>query len=541
MIGKKLLAAIVAAGVLSGGAALAGATFRASLEPVWGPDEAAHLLRRAGFGGTPEQIEYLVRMGRDDAVDYLVDYEKIPIGDPPYPIGENDTRPLERRLLADLSPEERSQIQNMIRRLNDRHMESVRDWWIRRMIVTNRPLQEKMTLFWHGHFTSEYRKVRNWRQMYEQNDFLRENALGDFETLLIGISKDPAMLRYLDNARNVKTSPNENYARELMELFSLGEGEYSERDIKEAARAFTGWGVDPDGFRFYPRFHDFGTKTFFGRKGRLDGEDVVKMILRHPNASRFMARNLLEFFVYRDPEEDAVEDLARIIRDEDFVFKGVIRQLLRSDEFYSERARFSLIKSPVELAVGSVRALQIDTVNPRGLFNACREMGQVLFQPPNVKGWDSGQRWITSNTLFARYNFGRKLMGETRRRGRTLAGRMADLASPENGPATGGGMAMMDEMRMRPTLAQISGSTVATTVYDPRPVLERFELHTAEEITDHYVRRLLQRSISQERRQVLVEALSPASRPFQRNARDAAERIRALLTLIMSMPEFQLN
>lgn len=532
-----LCLAVVLTGPLS--TPLAASDFRAGDASGWSWAEAAHLLRRAGFGGTPEQIEKLAGLGRDAAVDYLVDFENVPIGDKPYPMRTNDTRPLEQRLLADLTPEKRSEVNQRLRRLNDQHMAAVRDWWVRRMIVSNRPLQEKMTLFWHGHFTSGYREVRSWRDMYRQNEFFRDNALADFETLLQGISRDPAMVKYLDNARNVKTSPNENYARELMELFSLGEGSYDEKDIKEAARAFTGWGVNLEGFRFYPLRHDFGKKTFFGKRGRFDGDDIVAILMRHPNTSRFMARNLLEFFVYREPSSEAVEGLARIIRDHDFGFREVMRTLLKSDEFYSDRVMFAQIKSPVDLVIGAVRSIDMDTVNPRGLYNACRQMGQNLFQPPNVKGWDGDARWITTSTLFSRYNFGKKLVGNARSTGATtLAGRIA--AAGGDGDAAGKMMMMDDDVAMRPTLAQIGGSVVATAAYDPAPVLAEYGLTSPDEIVAHYTRRLLQRELSPERTAILVEALSPGQKPFRLDAPGAAQRIRDVISLIMSTPEFQL-
>ena len=498
---------------------------------------AAHLLRRAGFGGTPEQIAALVSLGREGAVDYLVDYEQVPIGDEPYPLEHADVEPLERRLLADLGDTERQEINQMLRRLNDQHMQAVREWWVRRMIVTNRPLQEKMTLFWHGHFTSGYREVRDWRDMYVQNELFREHALGDFRALLISISRDPAMLRYLDNDRNVKTNPNENYARELMELFTLGEGKYDERDIKEAARAFTGWGRDFEGFRFYPQRHDFGVKNFFGNKGRFGGEDVIDILLRHPSCSRWMARKLLEFFVLPDPTKDDIESLAKIVRAKDFDFREILRWLLKSELFDSDRARFAQIKGPVDLVVGAVRALGIADVNPTGLYAQCRAMGQNLFQPPNVKGWDGQERWITTNTLFARYNFGVKLVGEgVPDRGRTSGGGLAALRARMRGDESTNEM-----MMMRRNLAQIGPGVVATAPYDANAVLEGLQTKTPDAVLEHYVRRLVGRELEPERMRVLLDAFSPASSPFRAEAKDAATRIRALVALILSLPEYQLG
>ncbi len=563
----RILHAMLTVCAMSAVWAMPGAAVAAGKSPLdasddapFGIAEAAHLLRRAGFGGTPEQIAQLASLGRDAAVDILVDYDRIPIGHAPYDADESTTIALERRLAEELTDEQQRDTRDKLRRLNNRHMEGVRAWWLERMVVTNRPLQEKMTLFWHGHFTSGYREVYSWRDMYRQNEFLREHALGDFRDLVLGISRDPAMVKYLDGARNVKQSPNENYARELMELFTLGEGSYSERDIKEAARAFTGWGVDEAGFRFYPDRHDEGTKSFFGRRGRLDGEDVVDMLMRHPSAPRFMARNLLESFVYREPSDEVVEALAGRIRKHGFEFREVMRDLLRSDAFYSQKARFSQVKSPVDLVVGAARALEIEAVHPYGLYVACREMGQMLFQPPNVKGWDGDDRWITASTLYARYNFGRRLVepgrkdravtrgGKERRGKRDGAG--ADSGA-DAGDAMSGAMTDMqsgpprlyadDELAMTLSMAEIRPDVVATESYDPAPVIERYELGDAAAIVDHYLARLVQRPIDDERRAVLVAALSPAGNPFRLDAPDAARRIRDVLVLMMSMAEYQVH
>ena len=217
--------AIVAVAMLPGSASASSkVSFKASSGAPWSFEQAAHLLRRAGFGGTPDQIEHLVQMGRDRAVDYLVDYEQVPIGDSAYPMRENDVKPLERRLLTDLEQSERERITMMLRRLNDQHMQAVRDWWTRRMVVTNRPLQEKMTLFWHGHFTSGFREVRGWREMYAQNEFFRENALADFETLLMGVAKDPAAYREMLRRIATAWSPSVFWLPELPEApLAVGE------------------------------------------------------------------------------------------------------------------------------------------------------------------------------------------------------------------------------------------------------------------------------------------------------------------------------
>ncbi|MCH7813844.1 MAG: DUF1800 domain-containing protein, partial [Planctomycetes bacterium] len=324
----------------------------------WDADRAAHLLRRAGFGGTPEQIEFLTSLGAKEAVDYLVDYEKIPLNDPDFvPITEPDMLQM-RAQRREASDEQRKQTRRRLGQLHRRQLGQLQAWWLRRMILTSRPLQEKMTLFWHGHFTSEFRKVKNSTWLWNQNQFLRTNALGTLRELLIGISKDPAMLRYLDNATNRKAEPNENYARELMELFTMGEGNYTEDDVSEAARAFTGWTATNQGSHLVKRQHDDGKKTVLGRRGRFDGEDVIDIILEQPATARHRAGKLLVFFVEPEPPRELINALAAVLRRSGYDFRETMRVLLGSKVFYSPRAMYAKIKSPVELIVGSVRLLE---------------------------------------------------------------------------------------------------------------------------------------------------------------------------------------
>lgn len=262
-----------------------------------------------------------------------------------------------------------------------------------------------MTLFWHGHFTSGFREVRSSHLLYQQNQLLREHALGNFYQLLLRISTDPAMLIYLDSARNRKEQPNENYARELMELFTLGEGQYTEADIKAAARAFTGWTIDDRQFRFRRRQHDYDDKTFMGRTGPWNGGDIIQIILEQPAAHHYIVTRLWEFFCYDEPERSVVRGLSTTFRKNDFDIRPVVRQILTSRGFYSIQSRGRRIKSPVQLSVGTIRALGITEYDALALNRVLGEMGQVLFQPPNVKGWDGGHKWINTATLFSRYNF----------------------------------------------------------------------------------------------------------------------------------------
>jgi uncharacterized protein (DUF1800 family) len=264
-----------------------------------------------------------------------------------------------------------------------------------------------MTLFWHNHFVSSQQKVRFARLMYTQNATLRANALGSFASLLHAASKEPAMLIYLDVAQSRKGQPNENFAREVMELFTLGEGRYTEQDIKEAARAFTGWSLDRDTgqYLFRPGIHDTGVKTVLGRSGCFDGDAVLDVILAQPQTSEYITAKLWREFVSADPDPREVKRIAQIFRGQDYDVKAALRGLLLSDAFWSADNRGTLVKSPVELVVGTLRQLEVAPGSAMPFAVASSGMGQNLFSPPNVKGWPGGETWINSNTLLARKQF----------------------------------------------------------------------------------------------------------------------------------------
>lgn len=286
---------------------------------------------------------------------------------------------------------------------------ALQTWWLQRMIASPAPLQEKMTLFWHGRFTSSPEKGTSAQELLLQNQLFRQYALGNARDLTLHVSQDPAMLRYLDNNVNDRAHPNENYARELMELFTLGIGNYTEQDVRESARAFTGWTFrrNPDGtgsFYINRAQHDDGVKTFLGQSGNFDGGDIVRIIFRQPAAATFLAKKLLAFFVYMDPEPALVDRVAGLIAKHDFNLQPVMSTLLRSNVFFSDRAYRALVKSPVEFVVGTHQLFGVPDVAPIELA-MLRSMGQVLFYPPNVKGWDGGAAWLNSQTILTRENF----------------------------------------------------------------------------------------------------------------------------------------
>jgi uncharacterized protein (DUF1800 family) len=351
---------------------------------------AAHLLRRAGFGGTPDEVRrYAAMRARDAAAALLALPSPHSIAPPPQasvggPLGKREVRESTTALQL---------------------------WWLNRMLTTPAPLQEKMTLYFHGHFTSRA-TGRFPRITYDQNALFRDNATGNLRELTRAVSKDAAMLIYLDGANNVAAHPNENYARELMELFTLGVDNYTEDDVRQSARAWTGWRVDRrhDRVFFDPRLHDDGRKTFLGRTGNFTGDDIVDIIFDQAQCARFFAASLLNWFVYNDPEMELINNVADLLRRHNYELTPVLGTLLASNIFYSQRAYRALVKSPVEFVIGTYKTLGLPAVNASAL-PALMQMGQTLFFPPSVAGWPGGENWLTSGTMIARQNFLTRLLG----------------------------------------------------------------------------------------------------------------------------------
>jgi uncharacterized protein (DUF1800 family) len=392
-----------------------------ALSPYQGPWDArlaAHLLRRAGFGGSPEDIARFAAMPVDAAIGSLIHYPK-DTGLPGAPDTMDDSYGQERRILEQSRKGglDDATLQAMRMQVGQSRQKSniaLASWWLERMIKSPAPLQEKMTLFWHGHFTSTvFQKGITPKEAVDQNWIFRSNALGNVREITHAVSHDPAMLKYLDNARSNKDHPNENYARELMELFTLGIGNYTETDIRESARAFTGYSVlgpaRGGGFVFNERQHDSGRKHFLNAIGDLNGDDVVEVIFKQPVAQRWFAQKLLNFFVYNNPEPELVEALGMLIKQNDFQMGPTMATLLGSNVFFSDRAYRALVKSPIEFVVGTYKTFGLSTVTPETIGSLNR-MGQVPFHPPSVKGWDGGATWINSQTMLVRENFVNTLM-----------------------------------------------------------------------------------------------------------------------------------
>ena len=376
----------------------------------WSRRLAAHLHRRAGFAATWAQLDACVKLGPATAVDRLCN--------PPATANDFEST---SAMLAE-------------RTVAGGDSTRLAAWWLYRMLNTPDPLLEKLTLFWHGHFATGAAKVEKARMMLDQNELLRRHTRGPFERTVGAISRDPAMLIYLDSASNRRIHPNENFARELMELFTLGVGNYTEGDVKEVARAFTGYEVMGDAFRFDHSQHDTGTKSFLGRSGDFGGDEAIRIILDQPAASQFIARKLIRFFVFDEPAapDALVEPIAKDLREHGFQIGPVVQRILGSNVFFSDHAIGQKVRSPVELVVGLLRALG-GTTNLVQLAQGTADLGQSLFQPPNVKGWDGGRAWINSSTLLGRVN----LVGKILAASETQFGRAgADLSAAVNADAT---------------------------------------------------------------------------------------------------------
>lgn len=387
----------------------------------WTLNEAAHLLNRAGFGGSPDEIRDFHAHGRTRAVDLLFSSNDAPDAFPlpEWATGEQALADMRRRaeqrrelqqasrgLSAEEADKLRRETFQKAQQENRRHALEAQGWWFRRITGSRSPLREKMTLFWHDHFATSVQKVRQPVLMVQQNELFRRHAFGSFRELTQAILMDPAMMLYLDTQNSKKGKPNENFAREVMELFTLGEGNYSEEDIREAARAFTGYQINRRNGRVLHnrRQWDATPKTIFGKTGPFDGRDVINLIFEKPGAAVFMARKIWEFFVYDNPSAAALGDLADTLRKADYQIEPLLREIFLSKEFYAEASIRSQIKSPIQFIAGLLRQLEIK--NPPNGFpiTAQQQLGQVLFMPPNVAGWDWGQAWINTNTLLTRYN-----------------------------------------------------------------------------------------------------------------------------------------
>ncbi len=380
----------------------------------WNRGCAAHLLRRAGFGGAPDDVDAAAARGLADTLQWMFD---VPPKAAPDPVDQA------LRALGNALPYD--------------EIASLQGAWVHRMVHAPCPLVERLALFWHGHFATGQQKVGNAAWMREQVDGFRARAFGPFGDLLRGVARDKAMLRWLDGESSVAKAPNENFARELFELFGLGIGHYAEADVREAARAFTGSRIVGDEYHFEPSLHDSGIKHVLGRIGALTGDDVIARVLELPASAAFLARKLYEHFAGPAPADELLAPLAERLVQDGFGLAGALGMLFRSRGFYAPACRLTLIKSPAEYAVGAVLALGA-RYPASDVAIAMADMGQRLYYPPSVKGWDGGRAWVSSQALFARQRFARALVTATGEG--TAVGKRTDLEGPVRGIATDAGI-----------------------------------------------------------------------------------------------------
>jgi uncharacterized protein (DUF1800 family) len=421
----------------------------------------AHVLRRAGFGATPAELDFCANLGFEGTLDRLLNYEPV------------DMSAFEAELAA--------------KNYDLTRLDGIQRWWLYRMRFSPRPLEEKMTLFWHGHFASTNNKVERPPYMAIQNALFRRMALGGFGDLVLDVTRDPAMLVFLDGRDNGRRRPNENYARELFELFTLGIGNYTENDIREAARALTGWTIRNDRFFDNATNHDTGSKTILGQTGNWNGADLCRIAVAHPACAQFIARKLIRFFVTDQPTPDFVARMVDVFRSSGMSVRSLVGALFRSPEFRDEANVRALIKSPAEFVVGAMRHLDIAQL-PNDFPNELRREQQDLFNPPGVEGWEGGQFWLSSTTFLHRTNFLKRL-------------------TSDNDPA---GKKFLD-------IAALWGTRTDTAA------------------VDYLVDRLLDGDMAAEGRQAIVAWLSKAT------TQSRTRRRRGAVHLVMSASTYQLN
>ena len=382
-------------------------------EKLWDRTMAAHLLNRAGFGGTPAEIEKLHAMGLENAVDSLIHAEDD--GDlfpRPMMVMPSERFAFKERIRAAGTEDDRKAIRQELNQLERSNMLDLRLWWLNQMRYTTAPLREKATLFWHGHFATSNQKVNDPYMMWSQNETLRHDALGKFPTLLKAMSRDPAMIRWLDLGDSRKNHPNENFAREVMELFSLGEGHYTEKGIQESARAFTGYRVNPETATFFFKEYEFDPtqKTFFGKTGAFTGDEIIDAIVAQPQCARYIGRKLWVFFVKENPSDETVSDVAELMLSNGYDIGSTLTTIFKSAAFYSPKVVHHQIKGPVQWMMQATKMLEIPLPDALVLENSLSALGQVVFAPPNVKGWDGGRAWISASSLLYRYNLAAYLL-----------------------------------------------------------------------------------------------------------------------------------
>ncbi len=436
----------------------------------WDLKKVGHLYRRAAFGATMAELERGLSDGPSKTIQRLLQ------GEAEQPSFEQTSKVMGNPRSLPPSAEQA--------RLSA--------WWLWRIQNTHHPLREKLTLFWHNHFATSNAKVANAQLMLQHYRTLYKQALGDFRALLHDMTFDPAMLIWLDAKDSRKGQPNENFAREVMELFSLGIGNYTEADIREASRALTGYGLNKaNALVFQAKYHDNGEKTIFGQSGAFRGEDIVRLCLEQPACAEFICRKLYRLFISEssEPSDELIAPLAELYRKSQYNTASVVETILKSQHFFSTAAYRQRVKAPVEFAIGIVRGLEGQPgVLP--LAEAFEQLGQSLLAPPSVKGWDGGTAWLNAQSLLYRQNL---------------------------------------------ALALTSGSDPAIGKRcDPVALLSQHKLSDVEASIDFLLKLFFQGDVLPEYRQKLVDY-------WQANKQNRSDVQRAITYLILAMPEYQLE
>ncbi len=483
----------------------------------FGVPQARHLLRRAGFGGSEQQVQALAHMGPRGAVEHLLDFAPA-IRMPEPDLDPDVKRPMtdEERSAYNRARRERDEAflaehnreRGRRRRLDRRMLIDLREWWLDRLVDTPAPLQEQMTLLWHDHFASTHRSVGDTYKLYQQNQMFRHNAAGSFSDLALGVVHDPAMLTFLNNDNNHKRRPNENLARELMELFTLGEGQYTEDDIKQGARALTGYFVDDHHFVFREGAHDDEDKVILGVSGNHNGDDFVHILLQRRETARYIALKLYQHYVadlgdtsaawpsgVPREHQRAILDLAGLLWQNQYDLRETLHTLLLSQAFYNPENVGNKVKSPVYLATCLRRTTGCPARNRGRVQDALRAAGQDLFNPPTVAGWDRGQDWISTSSLYLRQNLALYLL-------------------------TG----MEPNRRFRDS--QID--------FDPSPILADLEEHTPQAIANRLCDVMVGEHLPAPRREPITQFIARQDNPTE------TPQLAATMVLITALPEFQL-
>lgn len=566
---------------------------------AWNYDRAAHLLERAGFGGTPEQITVLAAMSPAEAVNHLVYFDGVDnshllpfehsgIHDPglePFPPSRPATTELAKATGEALGIKVRAtgnrRLQAVVNkffywlRASVLETNRVAYWWANRMVASNSPLQEKMALFWHGHYAINESKVRDYRKLLTELELFHDMGTGSFRDLMVAIAQDPAMLSFLDAGVNVKGAPNENFAREIMELFTMGVGNYSETDIREAARAFTGWNyVDLD-FVINEDLHDDDSKSFLGHSGDFDGVEIIDIIMAQAVTAEYIAGKIYRYFVRQELGAELAAELGDILRNADYEVAVLLETIFMSKDFYSAASIVTQIKSPVQLTISTYRKLGLENVPGVPDFNrATGALSQSLFRPPTVAGWAGGRSWVTPGLLLERGNFARDVLfpdinfiPPDRRNGsreiQSVAARIRqgmDITSATQPSSLGDGRIMAESNMLadrdedfNTRYGSFRGWQMAIERVKPIPrhtarlnlsqmVMEQ-GLQNTSEVVDYFIGRFMRVAPGADSRAMLVRFLDTdlGTSDIDSAQTYMEDSLRLVLHLIMSQPEYQLG